>query len=100
MLTIRQYYIKHELNESRSISIDPNLDRSKQLILMIAAWWLAIPISIGGKIDRHCFVVTDDFWDIVELHINDSIAFANAGRSIEQHESGIKWYETLLKFRA
>jgi hypothetical protein len=104
MLAICSYYLKQGLDRGSLITIDSTIDRSQQLMLMMAAWWLSI--SLESKIDLRCFVVTDDFWNIVESHINDPISLESADRSsakppsnvIERQESAINWHETLLNF--
>jgi hypothetical protein len=102
MLAICGYYIANgcdRINSIGQIEIDRKLDRTQQLILMMSAWWMSMPIIDSqnqisiSRADN--LLVVDRFWEIIELYLDVPVKLEDLSQIDRQQTSQINWYEML-----
>lgn len=102
MLAISAYYLTKGVHGFNSIAISNELDRTKQIILMMAGWWLSCHIHISKNdqqwIDSHTnLVVADEFWNIIDLYLDTKVDFLPPTHSLQLQRVQPYWYELLYQ---
>ena len=100
MLAICAYYLTHGIEQFNLIVIDAAIDPTKQIILMMAAWWLSLSIQVSSTTEYSIysgddFIVSHEFWDVIEMYIDSDFKLLPSIHLQQQPRMQSKWYKSL-----